>query len=247
MASTTTTPLFEEPSPSATITQAPGSAGLYDYSWWRSMGMARFFGPDLDADDFTGFTPGDWRHSTGGRRRKHRKDYGEIPVLYEAQVFEAEDSHPDNGFESGWECKQVIKPLMAPLAVATPHERLSHLLQARNVDLESHERVNVASTRRIEDINAPVLSYNNNHDVTHSNASRGSDTGEHSLQVRYLIRMPESQIAIASRNQPDEYGEIVSHGPIEIGVWQPLIDLQAESKLDDDNSRGDLNKGNILQ
>jgi hypothetical protein len=44
------------------------------------------------------------------------------------------------------------------------------------------------------------------------------------LQVRYLIRMPESDAAIQSRSQPDEYGEIVSHGPMELGVWQPVID-----------------------
>lgn len=36
--------------------------------------------------------------------------------------------------------------------------------------------------------------------------------------------MPESDAAIQSRSQPDEYGEIVSHGPMELGVWQPVID-----------------------
>lgn len=50
------------------------------------------------------------------------------------------------------------------------------------------------------------------------------------LQVRYLIRMPESETAIHSRNQPDEYGEIVSHGPMELGVWQPVIVTRERSE-----------------
>jgi hypothetical protein len=39
--------------------------------------------------------------------------------------------------------------------------------------------------------------------------------------------MPESDAAIQSRIQPDEYGEIVSHGPMEMGVWQPAITTEA--------------------
>lgn len=35
--------------------------------------------------------------------------------------------------------------------------------------------------------------------------------------------MPESDAAIQSRIPPNEYGEIVSHGPMEMGVWQPTI------------------------
>lgn len=86
----------------------PGSAaGLYDYSWWRSWGMARYFGSNLDADDLDGFVPGDWRHHTGGRRRKNRKDYGEIPVLHETDLSEAHAYDDSDGDE--WESKQVSK------------------------------------------------------------------------------------------------------------------------------------------
>lgn len=50
------------------------------------------------------------------------------------------------------------------------------------------------------------------------------------LQVRYLIRMPESDAAMHSRSQPDEYGEIVSHGPMEMGVWQTVIDTRVPNE-----------------
>lgn len=46
------------------------------------------------------------------------------------------------------------------------------------------------------------------------------------IQVRYLIRMPESEAAIQQRNKPDEYGEIISHGSIEMGVWQPRLETE---------------------
>lgn len=46
------------------------------------------------------------------------------------------------------------------------------------------------------------------------------------IQIRYLVRMPESEAAIQHRNEPDEYGEIISHGPIEMGVWQPRLETE---------------------
>jgi hypothetical protein len=54
-----------------------------------------------------------------------------------------------------------------------------------------------------------------------------------------LIRMPESDAAIQSRNQPDEYGEIISHGPIEMGVWQPRLETERK-KAQDDAGRSDI-------
>lgn len=59
--------------------------------------------------------------------------------------------------------------------------------------------------------------------------------------------MPESEAAIAHRSQPDEYGEIVSHGPIEIGVWQPVLDMEAESKNNDENFLGHTDKRDMDQ
>lgn len=189
----------------------PGSAaGLYDYSWWRSWGMARYFGSNLDADDLDGFVPGDWRHHTGGRRRKNRKDYGEIPVLHETDLSEAHAYDDSDGDE--WESKQ-------PLAIAVPHKCLYDSLQEGSAGKqtqigESGDR----DPKQPPDQSLPTLNYDNNRSVT---SSASPCTCDRSLHIRYLIRMPESEAAIASRSQPDEYGEIVSHGPIEIGLWQP--------------------------
>jgi hypothetical protein len=48
--------------------------------------------------------------------------------------------------------------------------------------------------------------------------------------------MPESDAAIQSRNLPDEYGEIISHGPIEMGVWQPRLETERKKTQDDAGS-----------
>ncbi|KAJ9115013.1 hypothetical protein QFC22_005341 [Naganishia vaughanmartiniae] len=194
---------------------APGiGTGMYDYSWWRSWGMSRYFGSNLDTVDLDGFIPGDWRHTTGGRRRKHRKDYGEVPVLHETDLSEA---LVDDGAESGWESKQ-------PLAISVPHACLYRSLLARTEGRESQtaEAVNT-QPNQTNDYSAPVLSYDNDRGATTPSTPT---TCDHSLHIRYLIRMPESEGAIANRSQPDEYGEIVSHGPIEIGVWQPVLDME---------------------
>lgn len=60
----------------------------------------------MDTDDFDGFIPGDWGQNTGGRRRKNRKYYGEVPVLHETALSEA---YADEGCDSGWKGKQVSK------------------------------------------------------------------------------------------------------------------------------------------
>ncbi|KAJ9104534.1 hypothetical protein QFC21_002030 [Naganishia friedmannii] len=208
------------------------AAEMYDYSWWRSWGMARYFGSNLDADDLDGFIPGDWRHTTRGRRRKNRKNYGEVPVLHETDLSEA---HADDGSENGWERKQ-------PLAIAVPHECLYDSLRAHS---EGREPQSVEPGNRAvnqsSDYSAPILNYHDNREVTATAPRSGCD---HTLQIRYLICMPESEAAIANRSQPDEYGEIVSHGPIEIGLWQPVLDMSADS-YDDRNPIKDMDKSDI--
>jgi hypothetical protein len=62
----------------------------YPDSWWRPMVMNRFFGVDPDRDRFDAMMWGDWR-PTGTRRRKPKKDYGEVPVLYETDMVSGED------------------------------------------------------------------------------------------------------------------------------------------------------------
>lgn len=74
---------------------------------------------------------------------------------------------------------------------------------------------------------------------TNINTTAANPRDTELIQVRYLIRMPESDAAIQSRNQPDEYGEIISHGPIEMGVWQPRLEAE-RTRAQDDGGKGDV-------
>jgi hypothetical protein len=97
----------------------PGTAGLYDYGWWRTMGVNRFFGVDPDADDLHGFMMGDWGNTATGRRRKPKKDYGEPPDLYEVELEQADDMLMSQDSESSWSEKQASRRLLCNARLAT--------------------------------------------------------------------------------------------------------------------------------
>lgn len=63
--------------------------------------MNRFFGVDPDGDHFDAMMRGDWGPH-GTRRRKAKKDYGEVPVLYETDLSVGEDEA-----SVSWSEKQV--------------------------------------------------------------------------------------------------------------------------------------------
>ena len=76
----------------------------------------------------------------------------------------------------------------------------------------------------------PDLNHRTNTDTNaNTSASAISPGGSEIIQVRYLIRMPESEAAMQYRNEPDQFGEIISHGPLEMGVWQPILETEQMS------------------
>lgn len=83
------------------------------------MGVNRFFGVDLDADDLHGFMMGDWGNTATGRRRKPKKDYGEPPALYEVELEQADDMLMPQDSESSWSEKQASRRLLCNTRLAT--------------------------------------------------------------------------------------------------------------------------------
>lgn len=86
---------------------------FYPDTWWRPTAMNRFFGIDPDGDHLDAMLRGDWAPHGAGRRRKAKRDYGEVPVLYEADLVSEDDETLDRAVSVAWSEKQA-SPLANP-------------------------------------------------------------------------------------------------------------------------------------
>lgn len=125
----------------------------------------------------------------------------------------------------------------------------SHMTRVLQPDLErsrpeTNERVATQTTATNPfRTSLPALNYQTD---THAESATAPLNDNDILQIQYLIRMPESDAAIQSRSQPDEYGEIVAHGPIEIGVWQPTLDTGVAVEYTRRGSDDSMTKNDVV-
>lgn len=69
--------------------------------------MNRFFGIDPDGDHLDAMLRGDWAPNGTGRRRKAKKDYGDVPILYEADLVSENHETLNRTTSLDWSGKQA--------------------------------------------------------------------------------------------------------------------------------------------
>lgn len=84
------------------------------------MVINRFFGVDPDGDHFDAMMRGDWGTHGTGRRRKPKKDYGEVPILYETDLVSEEDGEFDHEASASWSEKQVSTHAQLVISTSGP-------------------------------------------------------------------------------------------------------------------------------